>query len=121
MQWDEVHRVERDLATLKRLGVLETDPAYTTLWGERATALAKVGTVMPRDTIQLAFSFGFSPGSIKLWHDGDAGWVSEARVRPGAPPVYRKVSDEVAVALIKKEITPELELVLMTPDPYTGE
>ncbi len=121
MQWDEVHKADADLATLRRLGVLETDPAYASLWGARGAALAKVGTVLPRDTILLAWSFGFSPGIIKVWHDGDAGWVSEARVRPDAPPVYKKVSDEVAVAIIKKEVTPELEKVLMTPDPYEGE
>ena len=120
-QWDEVHRAEDDLATLTRLGVLETDPVYVRLEAERGAALAKVGTVLPRDTILLAWSFGFSPGIIKIWHDGDAGWVSEARVKPGAPPVYKKVSDEVAVAIIKKEVTPELEKELMTPDPYLGE
>jgi len=121
MQWDEVHRAERDLATLDRLGVSKTDPAYEKLLQERGAALVKVGTKVSRDTILLAWSFGFSPGIIKLWHDGDFGWVSEARVRAGAPPVYRKVSDEMAVAIIKKEVTPELEKVLMTPDPYLGE
>jgi len=120
-QWDEVHRAEDDLATLERLGVSTTDPAYVKLSEEVGAALAKVGTVVSRDTLLLAWSFGFSPGDIKLWHDGDAGWMTEARVRPGAPPVYRKVSDEVAVALIKKQITPELEKVLMTPDDYIGE
>ncbi len=120
-QWDEVHRAEKDLATLDRLGVSTTDPAYLRLQGERGAALAKVGTVMPRDTILLAWSFGFSPGDIKLWHDGDAGWMTEARVRAGATPVYKTVSDEVAVAIIKREVTPGLEKVLMTPDPYIGE
>lgn len=121
MQWAEVHRVEDDLATLERLGVLKTDPAWGKLWNERGAALAKVGRQIPRSTILLAWSFGFSPGIIKLWHDGEMGWMSEARERPGAPPVYKYISDEDAGAIIKREVTPELEKKLMTPDEYLGE
>ena len=120
-QWDEVHRAEDDLATLERLGVSTTDPAYVKLSKEVGAALAKVGTVVSRDTLLLAWSFGFSPGIIKIWHDGDAGFVSEARVKAGAPPVYKKVSAEVAAIIIKREVTPELEKELMTPVEYYGE
>jgi len=121
MQWDEVHRAESDLATLDRLGVSSTDPAYTRLQGILEPTKAKVGRRLPRIITWLASMFGFSPGIIKLWHDGDFGFMSEARTRPGAPPVYKKVSDEVAVAIIKREVTPEMEKELMTPDPYIGE
>ncbi len=120
-QWDEVHRAERDLATLERLGVLTTDPAYQRLQAERGAALAKVGTNVSRDTILLALSFGFSPGIIKLWHDGDAGFMSEARVKEGAPPVYHTVSGEEAVAIINRKVDKKLEKRLMTLDVYYGE
>lgn len=120
-QWDEVHRIEEDLKTLERLGVLRTDPAWERLYRARGAALSKVGKNVSRNTILLAFSFGFSPGSIKLWHDAEGGWMSEALERPGATPVFHKVSDEIAAAIIKKEVTKELEHYLMTPDDYEGE
>ena len=65
---------------------------------------------------QLIKLIGFSPGTITLWHDNESGWMSEARTRPGAAPVYKSVSDEVAMAILKKEVTPELEVTLLTPD-----
>ena len=42
--------------------------------------------------------------------------MTEARERPGAPPVYKYVSDEVAEKITKREITPELEEFLLTPE-----
>jgi len=119
--WQQIHELDRTLGTMERYGITATDPAYQALWEKRGGLLAQVGTKVPRDTILLALSFGFSPGIIKLWEDVEAGWMSEARVKPGAPPVYHAVSDEVAMAILKKEITPELEAILMTPDEYLGE
>jgi len=120
-QWNEVHRAEADLATLERLGVSTSDPAYLRLQKERGAALAKVGTTVSRDDILLAWSFGFSPGIIGLWHNGDAGFVSEARVKAGAPPVYHTVSGEEAVAIINRKVSKKLEKRLMAPDDYFGE
>ena len=35
--------------------------------------------------------------------------------------MYHYIGDEQAIAIIKKEVTPELEKYLMTPDDYLGE
>lgn len=79
------------------------------------------GFKIPRPTRALLTLYGLSPGTITLWIDAESGFFSEARVKPGAPPVYKAVSDEVAMAILKGELTKELELELMTPDPYVGE
>ena len=80
-----------------------------------------MGYRVPRSVFAVAKMFGFSPGTITLWMDAESGWMTEAREKPAAPPIYRAVSDEVAFAIMKKEVTPELAAVLMTPDPYLGE
>ncbi|GAI13138.1 unnamed protein product, partial [marine sediment metagenome] len=36
-------------------------------------------------------------------------------------PVYKAISDEAAMAILKHEMTKELEAELMTPDEYLGE
>ena len=119
--WQQIHEVERALSTMERFGISTEDPAYLALYGQRGKLLAQVGTKFPRTFFQVARSFGMSPGVITLWEDVESGWMSEARTRPGAPPVYHYVSDEVAMAILKRELTPELEKYLMTPDPYLGE
>jgi len=83
--------------------------------------MAQVGFKAPRPLTLIAKLIGLSPGVIKVWHDAESGWMSEARARPGAPPVYRAVSDEVAMAILKGELTHELEEKLLTPDEYIGE
>ena len=83
--------------------------------------MGQVGFKLPRPVSLLLRLVGLSPGVLKVWHDAESGWMSEARARPGAPPVYKAVSDEVAMAILKHEITHELEEGLLTPDPYLGE
>ena len=83
--------------------------------------MTRVGFKYPRTISQIARLIGLSPGTITLWHDVESGWMSEAREKPGAPPVYKAVTDEVAMALLKGELTKELEQVLMAPDDYYGE
>lgn len=83
--------------------------------------MGQIGVKFPRTTSLLTKLIALSPGSIALWHDVESGFMSEARAYPGAPPVYKGVSDEVAMAILKKEITKELEAELMAPDEYLGE
>ena len=45
----------------------------------------------------------------------------EGREKPGGPPVYKAVSAEVAVSVIKGELTPDMILTLVKPDEYLGE
>jgi len=120
-QWAEVNEFDRQLATMRRWGVLETDPGYKSLLAARGESLAKVGIIKARNTAVAKLLAGLSPGEIRLWSDAELGWMTEARTKPGAPPVYKYVSDEVAEKIVKEELTHELEEFLMTPDPYLGE
>ena len=119
--WGQLKEIERALSTMKMCGIPEVSDAYQKLYGIRGKLLAQVGFKFPRTVISLLKLAGLSPGTITVWHDIESGWMSEARERPGAPPVYKRVSDEVAMAILKKEVTPELEKQLLTPDDYLGE
>ena len=119
--WQQVHELERAIDIMERYGVLSTDPGYQSVQRQRAAIIAQIGYKFPRTVTKLAEVSGLSPGIIKLWHDIESGWMSEARVKPGAPPVYKHASDEVAMAILKGELTHELETELMKPDEYLGE
>lgn len=120
-QYYQIHELDRAMATMEKFGIDPVSEAYQALWKQRGKILGQIGRKVPRDTLLLAWSFGFSPGIIKVWLDVEEGWMAEARVKPKAPPVYRAVSDEVAMAILKEEVTPELEKELMTPVDYYGE
>ena len=119
--WQQVHEVDRALDALRLHGIPVLSDAYKLIYGTRAKLLKQVGIKFPRTVTQLIKLIGLAPGTISLWHDVESGWMSEARARPGAPPVYKRVSDDVAAAILKKELTKELEEELLTPDPYQGE
>lgn len=119
--WSQIKEIERALSTLPKYNILETSDAFKQLTSIRSKLLAQVGFKFPRTVTQLAKLVGLSPGIITLWHDIESGWMSEARVKPGAPPVYRAVTDDIAMAILKGELTKELEAELMKPDEYLGE
>jgi len=87
----------------------------------RGKLMGQIGIKFPREVTMLMRLVMLSPGEIKLWHDVESGFMSEARAYPGAPPVYKSISNEVAMALLKNEMTKDLETELMTPDEYLGE
>ena len=120
-QYAELDRLKRDLAALERWGVSVTDPGYQNLMEATATAYEKIGLLRPRLTTLVSTRRGLSPGEIKLFADAELGWMVEARTKPGAQPVYKYVSNEIAEKIVKRQITPELETFLMTPDDYLGE
>jgi len=119
--WQQIKELERALGALQHLGIETSNPAYQLLFGMRGKMMKQIGFKFPRSISSIARVLALSPGNITLWHDVESGWMSEARAKPGAPPVYKSVSDETAVAIIKGEITHELEEQLMTPDEYIGE
>lgn len=119
--WQQIHEVERALDVFRLYGIPEISEVYQKVYGIRAKLLKQVGLKFPRSVTQLIRLVGFSPGVFALWHDVESGWMSEARARPGAPPVYKSVSDKLAMAILKRGLTPELEAQLLTPDPYLGE
>jgi len=116
--WQQVHEVDRAMSVLRLRGIPITNPAITELSALRGKLLAQIGIKYPRVTSLLAKLIALSPGSIKLWHDVESGWMTEARRKPGAPPVYRSVDDDVAAMLLRGEMTHELEDRLMTPDEF---
>ena len=120
--WQQIREVERALGGLRPHmeipGVFDAMSALTSIRGE---LLKRVGFKYPRTISQILELAGLSPGTVTLWHDVESGWLTEARVKPGAPPVYHYVKDDVALAILKGEMTHELEAELMTPDDYLGE
>jgi len=119
--WQQVRELERAMRTMHRFGISELAEPYQILSRKRAELMGRVGFKFPRSISSIMKLVGLSPGVIQLWHDVESGWMAEARVKVGAPPVYKAVSDKVAIAIINKEVSPELEKWLMTPDEYLGE
>jgi len=120
-QYNELNKLNEQLEMMRKWGVSETDPGFLNLMTARGAAMGKIGLYKPRTTV-LAFSIpGLSPGELKLWSDAEIGWKTEARAKPGAPPVYKSVSDAVAERIVKGELTHEEFMELLTPDEYIGE
>jgi len=119
--WQQVHEVEKALATMARYGIDPGSEAVVALQGTKAKLMTQIGYKFPRSYNWLTFLIGESPGTIRLGHDAETGWFAEARVRPGAPPIYHRLVDEEAMAVLQHEIPPELHDRLFTPDPYIGE
>jgi len=120
--WQQVHETDRAISSLMpHLRIPGVSDAMRQLSSLRSQLLVRVGLKYPRTITKILKLAGLSPGTISLWHDVESGWMSEARARPGAPPVYKSVSNEVALAILKREVSHELEAELLTPDPYLGE
>ena len=80
-----------------------------------------LGFKIPKPLTLIARLLGLSPGEIKLWFDAEGGWMSEARVRPGASPIYHYIGSDQAISILKEDISPELHEYLFTPDDYLGD
>lgn len=120
--WQQVHETDRAISSLRlHLDIPGVSEATRELYSIRGQLLARVGIKYPRTITKILKLIGLSPGTVTLWHDVESGWMTEARARPGAPPVYKAASDEVALVILKREVTHELEAQLLTPDPYLGE
>lgn len=120
-QYREMQELERSLDVMKHAGIAEIDPPWQSILSVQRWVIRQIGIKLARPITLIKAIFGLSPGEIRLWHDAESGFFAEARAKPGAPPVYHHVSDEVAIAILKEEVTPELEKELLTPDPYLGE
>lgn len=120
--WQQIREVEKALNALRpHLDLPGVSEASKSLYALRGKLLSQVGLKFPRTITQILKLVGLSPGTLTLWHDVESGWLVEARAKPGAPPVYHYVKDEVALALLSRQLTHELEATLMTPDDYLGE
>jgi len=119
--WQQVHTVETALSELEKVGFGSGDPAYDALSGKRAGLLKQIGVKFPRETYPVLSRLYLSPESVQLWFDAESGWFVQTRAYPTASPAYKSVSAEVAIALIREKVTPELRAQLLTPDEYLGE
>jgi hypothetical protein len=113
--WDQLREVERALKTMRTFGIPEISDAYAQLYSIRGDLLRSVGLGKPRIVTQIARLVGRSPGTFAVWHDLESGWMAEARAKPGAPPVYKRVDDQTAMAILQDRLTPELEARLLAP------
>jgi len=109
-------RLDRSMGLMRGEGIPETATPFQTLISARSQVQAHLGFKIPRNVSSLVKLYGLSPGTIELWHDDESGFFTDARARPGAPPVYKHVEEEVAMIILKGELTPELEEQLLTPD-----
>lgn len=119
--WKQIGELDKTLRGLKVHGLGPGTHAFDEIWRIRGRVFGKMGRKLPREVNLILRLAGLSPGSILLWHDVECGWMTEARAGPGLPAVYRRATDDVAAALLKGELTHELELELMAPDDYIGE
>jgi len=119
--WRQVQQADRDLATLRRLGVDETHPAYKEAWRTRGEALAKVGYKVTKTPAYVMDWATWSPVRIRLGYEPGYGFFIVAKEKPGALPSYKSVSVETAAVIIKEEVTPDLLKELLAPDEYIGE
>jgi hypothetical protein len=120
--WQQIREVERAINKLKpHIDIPGVSDAMSELSSIRGRLLRTVGLKFPRTISQILKLAGLSPGTVTLWHDVESGWMTEARERPGAPPVYHYVKDEVAITILSGKLTHELEAILMKPDDYLGE
>ena len=120
-QYRETNEIERAKATLLKAGYGVIDPPYLNLLRAGRMTIANYGFKVPRPSTLILKLVGLSPGTITLWHDAESGFFSEAKERPGAVPVYKHLSDDDAMAILIKDISPKLHDWLFEPDDYLGE
>jgi len=119
--WQQIRTAERALGDLEKLGLGPGTEAYEAVLSQRGALLAQVGRKFPRVDFALSMWREFSPQRIRVWFDPEFGFNAEIRERQGAPPTYKLVSAEVAAAIIKGEVIPELKEILLIPEKYLGE
>ena len=121
VKWQQIKELDRALRSLRLAGFGPGTDVYNEIYRIRGKVFGQIGFKFPRTVTSLIKLVGLSPGVIHLWHDVESGFMVEARRKPSAPPVYKYVSDNIAIIILKRELTHELEEFLMTPDTYYGE
>lgn len=119
--WQQINELDRALGALQRAGLGPGFAPYNALVGLRGKVFGQLGIKYPRTITQLIRLLALSPGEISVWHDIESGWMVKAIESPGVPPVYRYVSDDVAITILSGGLTHELEAELFKPDDYIGE
>jgi len=117
----QINEIQRTLRVLTRAGFGPLTEPYQAVYKLQGELMGRLGLRSAKPMSLLKLLAGLSPGSVKLFHDAESGWFTEARERDGAAPVYHHVSDDTAMGLLKGELTHELEAELMKTDEYQGE
>ena len=116
-----LQKVRDTLKVLQGAGFGPLSEPYQAVSKLRNELMSGLGLKIPKPMGLLKLLAGLSPGTVKLFYDTDSGWFTDARVKPGSPPIYHHVTDDVAMTVLKGEMTHELEAELMKPDEYLGE
>ncbi len=99
--WHQLSNLQQTSLRMIGLGVALDNPMYADLRTARRAVLGQVREKYPRQVVSIARFIRLSPGELGLWYDVERGWMVEVRERPGAPPVYNPVSDEVAADIVQ--------------------
>lgn len=116
-----LERLDRSMTLMRMEGIPETSTPFSKLFDIRSKVASTLGFKVPRNVSSLMRLFGLSPGTLQLWHDDESGFFTEARAKPGAPPVYHHVEDDVAMTILKGDLTHDQFQQLKMPDEYIGE
>jgi len=120
-QYRQLNEVQRTLRVLTKAGFGPLSEPFQAIYKLQGKLMGYMGLRNAKPISLLKLLGGLSPGSVKLFHDSETGWFTEARERDGAPPVYHHVTDDVAMTVLRGEMTHELEAELMKSDEYLGE
>lgn len=116
----QLNEYRRSMNVLNAAGFGPLSEPFQALYKARNAVLESVGLKSSRSMLSILRILGLSPGELRLWHDAESGWFTEARATPGSPPVYRHVDDETAVKILKGELSHGEFEVLQTRDTFSG-
>jgi len=119
--FNQLEEVNKALSLLHKGGLGFDSYPVQALYNTRGRLMSQLGLKLPKIVAQIATMAGLSPGTVKLWLDTEQGWFTEIRLERNGSPVHHFVSTEVALAIIKGELSHQQFEDLKVPDPYIGE
>lgn len=117
-QHQAASRMQDALNALTRHGVPSNVPSYIKMDRVLNEYRLKIGIRIPRPVTFLLKLIGLSRGVLRLFHDGDMGFLVELREFEGAIPHYRHISDDMGAKIVKEGLTHDEFEALMTPDSF---
>jgi hypothetical protein len=96
-------------------------PGYAELRAIKSDLISGITSGTPRLRVLIRAIAGLSPGSVRVWHDTEQGWMAEGRKTPTSSPVYHQITEAEAAQLIGEHPKPELAHRMMEFDGYIGE
>ena len=118
--WAQLEEIDRGLSVLRQAGLGIGTAPFDILYKARGEMLRYLSVKLPKPVVLLSKLLGLSPGVINVWFDSEGGFFTQARSDPRLPWATHYVGDNIAITLLKGELTHELEDFLMTPDDFEG-